>query len=366
MALSPNYGFPEPDNSSLVKNGAQDIRALGDAIDTAVWNVGFGQAGKNKIINGDFGIWQRGTSFTETNFNAGANYTADRFNLLWDFVPTSITVSQQTFTPGAAPVAGYEGSFFYRSLITTVGSCTTLGTQQFIENVRTFAGQTATISFYAKSDSARNVTIELTQFFGSGGSGNVVATSTVQAITTSWARYTLTVAVPSISGKTIGTNSYLRLRILQAVAAGSTLDLWGVQVEYGSKATPFQTASGGNPQAELAMCQRYYQAMTPTSTFQDLIAGSSADSTAFCRYPYKFPVQMRVAPTLGTTGTASDYANLTATGAQTASSVPSLDGSRPDGCRIDLSSGGITIGQGTTFRNRTNYPSTFLTFSAEL
>jgi hypothetical protein len=34
MATSPNFGFPEPDNSSLVKNGAQDIRALGDAIDT--------------------------------------------------------------------------------------------------------------------------------------------------------------------------------------------------------------------------------------------------------------------------------------------------------------------------------------------
>jgi hypothetical protein len=33
MALSPNFSFPEPDNSSLVKNGAQDIRALGDAID---------------------------------------------------------------------------------------------------------------------------------------------------------------------------------------------------------------------------------------------------------------------------------------------------------------------------------------------
>ena len=35
MALSPNFSFPEPDNSSLVKNGAQDIRALGDAIDAS-------------------------------------------------------------------------------------------------------------------------------------------------------------------------------------------------------------------------------------------------------------------------------------------------------------------------------------------
>ena len=63
MATSPNYAWAEPDNSSLVKNGASDIRTLGDAIDTSVWNVGFGQAGKNKIINADFGIWQRGTSF---------------------------------------------------------------------------------------------------------------------------------------------------------------------------------------------------------------------------------------------------------------------------------------------------------------
>ena len=67
MALSPNYGWSEPDNSSLVKNGAADIRTLGDAIDTSVWNVGFGQAGKNKIINGDFGINQR--SFTSTTTN---------------------------------------------------------------------------------------------------------------------------------------------------------------------------------------------------------------------------------------------------------------------------------------------------------
>jgi len=28
MATSPNYAWAEPDNSSLVKNGAQDIRAL--------------------------------------------------------------------------------------------------------------------------------------------------------------------------------------------------------------------------------------------------------------------------------------------------------------------------------------------------
>jgi hypothetical protein len=76
MATSPNYGWSEPDNTSLVKDGALAMRTLGDAIDTSVWNVGFGQAGKNKIINGGMQVWQRGTSFTTNQ-----TYTADRWNM---------------------------------------------------------------------------------------------------------------------------------------------------------------------------------------------------------------------------------------------------------------------------------------------
>ncbi len=39
MALSPNYSWPEPDNSDFVKDGATDIRALGDAIDSTVYTI---------------------------------------------------------------------------------------------------------------------------------------------------------------------------------------------------------------------------------------------------------------------------------------------------------------------------------------
>jgi len=166
MALSPNYGWAEPDNSSLVKNGAQDIRALGDAIDTSVWNVGYGQAGKNKIINGNFGIWQRGTSFDQT-----ATYTADRWTATYGgATPTAAVISQQSFTPATAPVAGYEGQYFLRMVTTTIGSCTAAGFEQRIEDVRNFAGQTATISFWAKADAARSAVVVTRQNFGSGGS----------------------------------------------------------------------------------------------------------------------------------------------------------------------------------------------------
>lgn len=36
MATSPNYNWPEPDNTDLVKNGALAMRTLGDAIDTTM------------------------------------------------------------------------------------------------------------------------------------------------------------------------------------------------------------------------------------------------------------------------------------------------------------------------------------------
>jgi hypothetical protein len=312
MALSPNYGWAEPDNSSLVKNGAQDIRALGDAIDTSVWNVGYGQAGKNKIINGDFSINQRAfTSTTTTN-----TYGFDRFAPA--FSDGTSTYSAQTFTLGAAPVAGYEATNFAR-LVSTGQTLNTALTAlyQKIENVRTFAGQTITISFWAKASTGTpSVAASAWQEFGVSGSAAVQLGSKV-AITTSWARYSVTISLPSISGKTIGPLPDNQVRILLITSAGSTrdaytgalgiqsetIDFWGVQVEYGSKATPFQTASGGSPQAELAMCQRYYWRSTALNTYSTygLGYGISTTNAAICVQP---PVPMRVAPT------SVDFSNL--------------------------------------------------------
>jgi hypothetical protein len=68
-------------------------------------------AGKNKVINGDFGVWQRGTSFALASTSA---YTCDRY--IGDAGSMSYTFSRQTFTAGTAPVAGYEGTYFYRAL----------------------------------------------------------------------------------------------------------------------------------------------------------------------------------------------------------------------------------------------------------
>jgi hypothetical protein len=350
MATSPNYAWAEPDNSSLVKNGAADIRTLGDAIDTSVWNVGFGQAGKNKIINGNFAINQR--NFTTDSVGG---YCFDRF--VNSFSGATATATAQTFALGTAPVAGYEAKNFLRLAVTTGADfCRIL---QNIESVRTFAGQTATLSFWAKGTNpttSGNLKTTIVQNFGSGGSPSTEIRSAEQTfvLTANWTRYSFTFAVPSIAGKTIGTANDDRLTIeigqqSNTSADAWTLDLWGVQMEYGSKATPFQLAGGGDPQSELAMCQRYYYRFTPTATTR--IGVGYVDSTTFANVNFVFPIPMRTAPTaLEQSGTATDYsvANNTTI---VCSAVPTFSSGSLQSCNVGLQvAAGLVLGQAVQAR----------------
>ena len=342
-----NYGWTVPTSSDLVKNGATAISTVGSSVDTALWNSGFGQAGKNKIINGDFYWWQRGTTF-----NSGfPSYTADRWVLEYSSA-TGLAVTQQAFTAGAAPVAGYEGVYFLRYAVSS--AAVTHGIGQRVENVQTFAGQTVTLSFWAKAVANTTITSSIRQNFGSGGSTEVITSGASHSVTTSWQRFNVTIAVPSISGKTIGSGSYLQVRLLNTTNATFTMDIWGVQVEAGSTATPFQTATG-TIQGELAACQRYFrssysQGVTiPTNSTSAGIVTFSATSVlgngTFGRV--QFSTIMRVAPTITTysyvnssTGVMSDFS----TGANLSASSAAAYGVGTDGFNIYNASGGTAAG----------------------
>lgn len=315
---TPNYLWSVPTSSDLVKNGATAIETLGDSVDASLWNSGFGQAGKNKIINADFAINQRAFTSTTTD----QTYGFDRWQLALS--GGTGTYSAQTFTPGAAPVAGYESKNFARLAVTVGNDLARL--QQKIEDVRTFADQTITTSFWAKGTNpttAGNLTVRFDQNFGSGGSPSTLVSTAQQTfvLTANWTRYSLTFSIPSISGKTIGTNNDSNLLLL--IGQGSsistdawTLDLWGVQVEYGSYATPFQTATG-TIQGELAACQRYYYRNTATSNYGWFGFGSGS-STLNVVGMIPFAVTMRIAPT------AVDYSTLRVNDTSTAFTVTSV------------------------------------------
>ena len=320
-------------------------------------------AGKNKIINGDFGIWQRGTSFSTP---ADSSYTADRMRVSYDGTIGTFTVSQQTFTPGTAPVAGYEGQYFYRWAQTAAGSGSTyriITTR--LEDVRTFAGQTITVSFWAKADSARNVQIQTGQNFGSGGSAAIfVLQGTAIALTTSWARYSVTFTVASVAGKTIGTSSYLELQLYLPINTTMTMDFWGWQAEAASSASVFQTATG-TKQGELAACQRYYNRYTPGTNLYGMLSSSGvATSTTLVRATFALPVEMRVVPTAVEYSTIRFLDSASATGAISAANLLSTEQS-PKVAYVEFTSTGLTANR-PTFIEANNSTSGYVGFTAEL
>jgi hypothetical protein len=317
-------------------------------------------AGKNKIINGDFGIWQRGTSFSNP---ADSTFSADRWISFYNGTGATRTISQQTFTSGTAPVAGYEGQYFYRYAISAAGTGNTYNIfDQRIEDVRTFAGQTITVSFYAKADAARTVSVNPYQFFGTGGSSEITITAQNASLTTSWQRFSFTFAIPSIAGKTVGTGSYLVLRFSQPSGVTMTLDYWGVQLEAGSNATAFQTATG-TIQGELAACQRYYFRYGGNATYEQFGNGQ-AWTTTNSAIQIKSPVSMRVNPT------SVDYANLNvgiygAAGGGNVTSLTQLQGSRDVHLVQANVASGFTANQFYVMQ-ASNSTSAYIGFSAEL
>ena len=247
---------------------------------------------RNAIINGGFDVWQRGTSATAVN----NSYTsADRWVNTFDGSSSATTISRQSFTLGNT-ISGYEPEYFLRYAQTSAGSGGSFRTIcQRIEGVRTFAGQTITLSFWAKADSSRTVDTRIRQNFGSGGSANVDTLGSSINLTTSWSRYSTTVTLPSISGKTIGTGNMLEVFLFLPLNTTQTIDIWGVQVERGSIATPFEQRPIGT---ELSLCQRYFLAVGGNEAMILFTRGVDARPNTII----PLPVPLRTTPSPSYTG----------------------------------------------------------------
>lgn len=213
---------------------------------------------RNAIINGNFDIWARGTSFSP----GSGVYTADRWAVVFDGTGATRTISRVAFTLGQTDVPG-EPAYFLRFAQSVAGSNATFnGIQQRIEGVRTFAGQQVTVSFYAKATSAITIpAVGFKQSFGTGGSPSADTFTTFASsisITTSWQKFTYTGTIPSITGKTLGSdnNDALVLDLSFPLNTTFTLDLSMVQLEPGPVATNFERRP---LEIEQGLCERYYQ-----------------------------------------------------------------------------------------------------------
>ena len=287
----------------------------------ATFNAPVSQPGafmfRNKLINGNFDVWQRATSQTSSGYGS-----ADRWRSL--NVGSTKTASQQAFALGQSDVPN-NPKYFMRHVVSSVaGAGNYASMDQKIEGVETLAGKTATVSFWAKADASKNIAVEILQYFGDGGSpsGFVIADAQLVALTTAWTKYTITVSIPSVSGKTLGTTGNDDIRITFWFDAGSnnnaraaslgqqsgTFDIAQVQIEEGSAATPFEQRPIGT---ELSLCERYYQ------NLGSLYPGHiNTGNTTAIRFVVPFSVLMRASPTVTFSSVTSGFSasNIGGTG----------------------------------------------------
>jgi len=269
-------------NEILQAETAQEVRSL----------IGAGR--KNLIINGGFDVWQRGTSFS-----GGDEFSSDRWKK--GLSGGTATVTRQTFSVGQTDVP-FNPNYFLRCS-TSIGNDAGR-IEQKIEGVAITSGQNITISFYAKGTNpgGGSFEIRLGQYFGTGGSAGIDrAASDNFTVTSSWQKFTRTITVPSISGRTLGVGNNLDVIFEQSwgidhSTAAWELDLAQVQLELGSVATDFEHRSYGE---ELALCQRYYQ------TFQVSIEDHAAAAGEYQNASIVYPVDMRTTPSKTFTGGAS-------------------------------------------------------------
>jgi hypothetical protein len=274
--------------------------------DGTAWN-GLAASGGNAIINGAFEINQRNfTSSTATGV-----FTFDRWNTRADTGTSTFTA--QTFTLGSEPDSSNKTNR-YLNISSTGQSLSSARTAilQPIESVKTFANETVTVSFYARSGSGTPfISANFTQNFGTGGSpsSGVIVNGKKTQINTTWTRYSLSFNIPSLSGKTLGTNGNDNLALFIYTSAGSdfnsstdslgiqttSIDIWGVQVEAGPTANVFRR-NANSIEGELAACQRYYYRQGGDDVFQFLGIAQSTSATASLAQ-IVLPVTMRVPPT---------------------------------------------------------------------
>ena len=275
-------------------------------------------AGRNRIINGGFDVWQRGTSFSVNATGTTATYTADR----WCLFPAN------TGFTAVAQVVSVSGGGLRVNCTTAAAYATTadvLSLQQRVEgyNCSDLSGEQVTVSFKVKTNKTGNYGVTLyaadTSTWGTPQS-ITVSTADVETL------YTLTFTAQSgvVAAATEG------LRLVICLAAGTArsgvyyptggsqvnlldntsnyLEIKEVQLEAGSTATPFEHRQYGQ---ELALCQRYY--CTPVGFNFKTVSGRTGGTPAsrwttnqvFANLPT--PVRMRTTPTITLTGSFGIY-----------------------------------------------------------
>jgi len=279
--LTGNDEFVFKDHAQTLTNKTLSTGSKLDA--NADSNFTYNSLSRQAIINGNFDVWQRGTSTTMTGVWSGGTFFSDRWRVTGNpdsgTPPTSV-LSRQILTSGDIPNAFYYARLNVNGAGTSFGADSLLYYAQRIEHGTRFLcgdGKKVTVSFWAKSDiTDKKLGINLYQGYGSTGSPS--SEETINGIswtlTSTWTKYTHTFTTNTLASKTFGTDNNDVLIFSfnfvwgssKAAISGTTgaetfvgsgnIDIAQVQLCAGDVALPFMPKSF---EEELRACQRYYE-----------------------------------------------------------------------------------------------------------
>lgn len=332
----------------FVNNGATDALAISSAgvvstttpatsdssntvATTAFVNSAMANAvpGRNKIINGDMRVAQRGAS------GIGGGYCLDRW-----------FINSLGSTPTYNQYQGINFNGIYGNIlqINGVAGNTAYNITQRMEsiNTRDLAGFTATYQYWFYQNSAILSSISTSLAYANTtdnfGSTTGIATNTQTGIVSGWNFVTGQFAIPSAA--TTGLQITLNA-VSPSLSAGQQMAYGNVQFEKGSIATQFEVLDYG---VELGICKRYYETLSQPLTGMCYGATDIAISVPFT-------VQKRANPTILYTASSGQWIGGGISGYITSFTTTSIS---QYGAGLDSTAltGSPVVGQGIILRSQ--------------
>jgi hypothetical protein len=305
---------------------ADDVFTTANAYTASSLNGGQLAGFRNRIINGSGIVRQRGTgvALTATNNIYGS---ADRWIV---YISGGTTVSGTLNGTTTAQAIGFTSN-------------TAIGTPDGTWTTGQFLAQTRLESANVIDLNGKTITVSCKVYQNTGGSRNfkiqlLKPTSTIDTFTATTSIHTSSaLPVANNTCTTISTTytlgaaeASLGLAVTiyddtaNSVASKSYL-VSEFQLEIGSTATEFEQRPYGT---ELALCQRYYWQIDPTTTAINAY-GYRVAAGAVYYGQIKFPVTMRIAPSMSLAGVTWTRSNVTA-------ATESLNTRSADSCDMTL------------------------------
>jgi hypothetical protein len=253
----------------------------------------------NLIHNGQFDLWQRGfLASSVVGFT-----TADRWRNT-TIGTSTLTMSRQSFTLGQTEVPGNPKYFLRCEAVGVAEELGSIDVEQRWEGVSTLSEVPVSLNLWLRRSSGTgDPRLWLQQVFGTGGTPSDFVTTTVYTptLTSDWQSFTFLYTLPSVSGKTLGSdnNDFITLKIRLSSGLTSintmTIDIANVQICVCYGTPDYKRRSLAD---EYQYCSRYYNktfaGMSPAQNvgettgeyiFPATVAGANVMISPYIRFP---------------------------------------------------------------------------------